>query len=1244
MSCFRKKTSIALALIICLMAVNCSEIITYATGNEAVTGSSAGTSTGTGTGTATGTTGTATGNTAQELAPEGSVDGFQVISSGLKADPVTQNITYTTVDKQRTTNTYYHTFGFDISDATVDANGNLVETELGKTSLGTIRIMLTSDKFCTEVPKQQIGGSVSTTQWIINYDAVLEAIKAQSPEWYARLTSDNPAQTVALKLDAVIGFHIAGQGWAMNADGSDFAYADKTNYKEYEKLYSWFKKYDDNHYNKYLIKKFVDKIAAGEITPEEAEKQMNELLKDGDTIGKTEPKYYTYNYSSSGQFDLGDAIPTSEDVRNGYQADAWWGWARVHKRSGASKSWGFGGTISWKERTDDWDYDHPNPDGTYPKTTYEYWVSKDYTYTVERSVDYWFLSSASFYDLSTVTDSNAVYPTGQHIFSSNITVDMQCTINGEDQTSGGSVTQAPDDDYHVDWANAFPSKDNTINASGDSQGDAIKAFEAEAESRIHQNDDIYVRNDLLQIYGHSYMLSSWHKHGESKNSQKGQLSWAFAYIGDDDYGFADEKQDTGQTGDNERIPSTVKNKAYYTTIQVNYAKRITPGGDYVVQKGGGGDASSYILPGYESQEPIRVHTPVVSPVIMIDPANGNQLTPGNMPEYKRTQLVDGTVDGFGDAYNEDADYQLLLDGTYAIKFIPELHTEHMGYEAAANNDGLSTSIYNKYTRRRYVAFPFTVQIDNKVYYADDTETEATNDAPGKEAGYTEWIKVYAEEGDAAGNDINTVNFYIPTWAIEGPDYIVQYMVVPENASKEDFDMYRMQPVKNVDEPAIVGDGHLYNYMATYTCEVQLSGIIYDFQIVGINDKDSFYGYRSDGKSNGYGDMTQDYPFCPTKQEKKQGNRNRIGGTSVRYTYDGTLTNSWENRDILPLSTGSSKAYAQAGYLKKGNQFAFTVRTIANLWDEEGDEMHIVPTFRWVSYDGSTVKEDINVYYTKITDKEEYLFCKYGSKQDLSSYLETSIDNTKFKGSFYAVDDSLDRHLWQQDDLEFSKDIANELLYELKHPAISTWPREVYQTAQIYAHKSAPCSTLSYIKLTSQLRLLSGNLEQLEQNLEYEGAANLKYVKDKDEHDVTYDITPSSQPETWKDFRKSMQIWFGTYWIPKTLYVTDKDVDVHEYAQEHGYVDGTEDIFYDDGYLVLNFDIYTKNNGDWHLKYYGTTDGKDQWELQGKKDTTEVGDSNLNKNIPIEVRDGDVAIIDTSKSVNDAFSVGSYITN
>lgn len=217
-------------------------------------------------------------------------------------------------------------------------------------------------------------------------------------------------------------------------------------------------------------------------------------------------------------------------------------------------------------------------------------------------------------------------------------------------------------------------------------------------------------------------------------------------------------------------------------------------------------------------------------------------------------------------------------------------------------------------------------------------------------------------------------------------------------------------------------------------------------------------------------------------------------------------------------------------------------------------------------------------------------------------------------------------------------------------AVPTWPKEAYKTTNNYLSRETKCFCMSQIVLNSRLRLLTGNLEQLEMNLENQGAG-LLYLDDKTESGASYKVNEVTNPDYWDKHRMSMQTWFGAYWIPNQLYVTDgvfeADADgdgvketydtIWDYTEEKGYIEGNEDFIKKDGYLVINFDIKTVNDGQYHLQYYGGN--KDQWQMEGCPDTVEVGDKAFNDTITIPVESGDVAIVDLEKSTMDNFYVG-----
>lgn len=1197
------------------------------------------------------------------------------VTEGIYQDPVSGDFVFTTIDREKTSDVFYRTFGFTVADAKKDENGKIVETDRVNKEFS---FSLRAADIVASDPVDMGNGLIQTT-WTIPKSFVYEQIAKTSQEWMNSI--NNPNGEMYLKFDAIIGVQdkgkydqyynpFTGEAWSgvLNDDGTwneGFIFWNKDTYEELCKLYGWdVDKFIPNHYDQALM------IAAGLITGDNnlGDIDLDDIINDPhykpivdlikeqvnqdivERIGKSEPEFCTYNYSTNGQFNLGDAIPTSEDVTNGYSADEWYGSVFVCMRGkqgdGAVKTWSFGGTITYPFT----DYSKPqqvldpftgNPTGeiTYPT----YHKTENYSYTVERAVKYWYLAQPFFYDLDNVLTENTVYEGGSLHYVSYIETQITCYINGINMgTVSGVSNFTPNDDVHVEWP-VLSAADLFLSVSGTSRADAIATFEEIAENKVTPSHEIVVHNDQLTVNGKTYMSDAGYPYGEFVGSEGSVKS--YFKIGDDDYGDERDEQTT-------RIPSTIANDKYYTSITVNYREFVQKTGLFVSRTKDKTNSSvgERILGenaptngiAYQIQEPIVVHTPTVSPVIIADPDTHTDLREidGSMDNQLNfiRQLSNGKP-----VENPDADYQLLLDGTYTIKFIPEYHLEHFGYTA----NGLPEDLYNKYCKFKQVCFPFTIWLDGKIYEPDDDTTDKEGEP--KYQGYTEWIDL---------PDFTVDDFYIPSWSIEGYDYVIQFRVAPENVVDHNGVNHidDEEWLKNQTFEGPEGIGRLYDYVSYYSLTAQLSGRIYDFTATGIDDKDNYFGKNPDtGESWGLG-IAQDFAFCPSKQEKRAGTLNRLGGIDVRYMLDGSLTDAWDERNTLPFSVGRSQSNKSEGVVRRGNTFAFIVRTMANLWSEEenADYLVITPTFRWISPDGTETIEDVDVYSTMVSadGKETLQFVEMGSDIDKSNVYPASIADLKFDGSYYYEKHYNLNRTVTQDDVIYSTAKANAYLYEKNKADVPTWPKEVYSD-NAYLRKEAPCYNISSIVLNNQLRLLTGNLEQLERNLDKEGGA-LEYVSNKTDEGAQYDIKEATNPELWDKHRMSMQTWFGTYHIPDNLYVTkdkfeaDTDGDgsneeydtVWDYTVENGSIEGNEDFFIKEGYLVVNFQIETVNEGEPHLIYYGNNDGqKDQWQIEGAPDEVTAGDENIGEDITIPVRSGDVAIIDLTKSMSDRFYVG-----
>lgn len=1256
------------------------------------------------------------------------IDDYEEVSQGIYNDPVSGEVHIITQDKTKVSNYYYRTQGFTITDS-----------ETGQ----SIRFSLRNEYEVTEQPRQDIGNGRHQSQWDISYEAIMNKISTQYPDWAQRIANNTAGK---IQFDAIINVTTnGGNSWAgrMSPDGStlDGTLYDKDNWQQLVEDYpelAHLNKDIANHYEKLLevlkgdwvqnadgtwsFKLNMKPSASPSTSPDPSPKPSSDPESNSDPefvkkIGKDLPYYATYNYDPTGKFVIGShysngtqtgGIPTDEDITNGYEANKWYGTASIHRRTQASHSWTFKGDVSLTVHTGEWVtttnwYDENDHDKGSYETTYEvtYSSSIPMSHTngvVSRSVRYWYLGEGShkgegqngpwIYALQGATTYNTVFPDGQHNYTNTEALSVICTINGLDMTAMNDYHFNPDDNYHVDWdrAKIYGAAENFIIEGahadvniGDDYGTrcakASDAVASLAESHIEQNENIWVRNDELTVEGHTYMSASYYQFKDF-HENFGEANTA-SDIAESDYGLITDEQ----TG---RIPANIANGDYRTTISPLYIRKVLGtnmkqsfGPSHSIKNGTDKFGHHY----YNDNEEVRIHTPTVSPVEVINPDTGLKWEVKDM----QNQLLPSVV-------NPDADYQFLLDGTYTIKFVPETHFEHIGYD----DPELVSSLYQKYCSFREVCFPFTVQVNGRIYEPDDESVGTERDVDfecgrKKLPGYTDWIRL----PDGA----QEVEFYIPTWATEGSDYVVQFRVAPINVVDhkkvdhiEDYTAwdYDWEYLKNISV-TIPGHGSsdLYEYVSTYSFTSQVSGIIYDFQEVGINDKDRFEGYKINQygreESNGL-DIANYFEFCPTKQEKRSGLYNRFGNVAVRYTFDGTLTNNWDVRNTLPFSNGKSQKYGAEGELRRGNTFAFTVRTIANLGDEDGlldnsttgDCIIIKPTFRYISPDG-TVKEDIDIYYDAGSpdNSDMYYYIEYGSARDVSNKKKVCIADLRFEGSYYYdtwfeqertiikkallsplyKTDTIEA-LWRyhHDDAEYSREQTNKYLKtEAAKAGNKDFPDEIYSTDSVYLNRETESYSLSEIVLNSRLRLLTGNVEQLERNENKEGAS-LEYLTDRLPNGTIYSITPDECElygvDYWEKHRKSMQTWFGTYWIPNHLYVTDDifEVDIDgdgvkekfdtllDYANEKGYINSADIPFYQRGYLVVNFQIYTRNNGEDHLVYAGGN--ADMWGIEGQPSTVTVGDG-IEKSpyIDIEVRHGDVAIVNLMRSVNDGYSVG-----
>ena len=117
---------------------------------------------------------------------------------------------------------------------------------------------------------------------------------------------------------------------------------------------------------------------------------------------------------------------------------------------------------------------------------------------------------------------------------------------------------------------------------------------------------------------------------------------------------------------------------------------------------------------------------------------------------------------------------------------------------------------------------------------------------------------------------------------------------------------------------------------------------------------------------------------------------------------------------------------------------------------------------------------------------------------------------------------------------------------------------------------------------------------------------------------------------------SKQKWYGEYYLPNYLFVTTPGFDVPNYGRTHYGLDGKEDFWLRDGYIIVNFTIETvKDNNfeDPSLSYWGA-ERCNMFTREGfKREKTDYYEKEF------ILTDGDIVFYDTDKRASDDYGIG-----
>ncbi|MDR0268480.1 MAG: DUF5704 domain-containing protein [Paenibacillus sp.] len=298
-----------------------------------------------------------------------------------------------------------------------------------------------------------------------------------------------------------------------------------------------------------------------------------------------------------------------------------------------------------------------------------------------------------------------------------------------------------------------------------------------------------------------------------------------------------------------------------------------------------------------------------------------------------------------------------------------------------------------------------------------------------------------------------------------------------------------------------------------------------------------------------------------------------------------------NKDTFTLSIrpGSNPL---TGYkniaIKTGYHFKFDFKTKGNMFGKL-DGIRITPKFYFVGKKGGTPQE-VDLYY-KTNNRQ---FVKIGSN-----------------------DDQVKRYVILNDRL---RNVPTE---ELKDTA--SYKYDKYNILSQLGNPTKPqYEKLYFDKLTKQKTPVGGySLLLFPEQLR-------TFIGPKTEIPPSVDVQRANV---------AIQKWYGEYSLPANPYVVTLSTNIAEYGRTHGGLDDKSPIFLRDGYIVVNFNIESIQEGklnDPHLQYIKAPMmnkwKENQWQMEGFQST--VRDSFGNQ---FELKQGDVVFYHADKSSRDDFS-------
>ncbi len=485
-------------------------------------------------------------------------------------------------------------------------------------------------------------------------------------------------------------------------------------------IYNFEKHGVHNHY-RYC---YVKGVTTPPTEPPEGSPEKTSFAEEGSS-GRNYPEYYTWN--NSDQFDIGKGIPSSESYTNGYLANWWYGsysWGKTYESTrDYTLHWTGMGVLLYENRNGDTKR-HP----------YKCSINVD----TSRKAQYYAITTVNIKELQTAKVKNDSIGSvsysnwnGKNIYN---TLPVTCIINGKDVTASGSTavqSYTSNTENHITWQvgntnmGSVTAKPSYTNYDAD---DFIRMFNLKNKADTTSVLTVKAHNDCLIVNGKVYVDSTEvTSHEKNKTAVGPRVKdidvQALSFNNENSGGDFKERYDQQIV----TIPVEKKNGKYPTTLTVTYGSRAANNGSVEESSKYGAEA---IWSTYKKNEPVVVHTPVISPIKITDSETNTQLIHTPKSNYSgSTNVSDDTTNEY-----ENTVYKLRLDGTYTMQFQPyQWFSNEFGNLKGYENTNWTADRYDSYVKDKTVRFPFDVSVTN----TDGAEKYYKIGADG----YTEWIEV-----------------------------------------------------------------------------------------------------------------------------------------------------------------------------------------------------------------------------------------------------------------------------------------------------------------------------------------------------------------------------------------------------------------------------------------------------------------------------------------------------------------------